>query len=101
MRFSAGTTHTRRRHHGPSAKSYRTTSGTAMLTPLGRWASGRSSFLTERAALLGRHTDLRTEDGRARIVRHGHLPGREILTGLGPLAVRQPQVRDRGAASSD
>ena len=29
------------------------------------------------------------------------LPGREILTGLGPLAVRQPRVRDRGAASGD
>jgi transposase-like protein len=55
----------------------------------------------EVAAFLGRHTDLRTEDGRARIVRHGHLPGREILTGLGPLAVHQPRVRDRGAASSD
>ena len=55
----------------------------------------------EVAAFLGRHTDLRTEDGRARLVRHGHLPGREILTGLGPLAVHQPRVRDRGAASSD
>ncbi len=55
----------------------------------------------EVAAFLARHTDLRTEDGRARIVRHGHLPGREILTGLGPLAVHQPRVRDRGAASSD
>ena len=55
----------------------------------------------EVAAVLGRHTDLRTEDGRARIVRHGHLPEREILTGLGPLAVRQPRVRDRGAAAGD
>ena len=55
----------------------------------------------EVAAFLGRHIDHRTEDGRARIVRHGHLPEREILTGLGPLAVRQPRVRDRGAAASD
>jgi len=55
----------------------------------------------EVAAFLGRHIDLRTEDGRARIVRHGHLPEREILTGLGPLAVRQPRVRDRGAAAND
>ena len=55
----------------------------------------------EVAAFLGRHIDLRTEDGRARIVRHGHLPEREILTGLGSLAVRQPRVRDRGAAAGD
>ena len=55
----------------------------------------------EVAAFLGRHTDLRTEDGRDRIVRHGHLPGREILTGIGPVAVRQPRVRDREAAAND
>lgn len=53
------------------------------------------------AAFLGRHSDLRTENGLARIVRHGHLPEREILTGLGPLAVRQPRVRDRGVAAGD
>ena len=33
-------------------------------------------------------------DGR-RIVRHGYLPEREIQTGLGPVAVRRPRVRDR------
>lgn len=33
--------------------------------------------------------------------RHGHLPEREILTGIGPLAVRQPRVRDRGAGAGD
>jgi putative transposase len=55
----------------------------------------------EVASFLGRHADLRTEDGRARIVRHGHLPEREILTGLGPVAVCQPRVRDRGAVAGD
>jgi hypothetical protein len=30
-------------------------------------------------------------------VRHGHLPEREIMTGIGPVAVRQPRVRDREA----
>jgi putative transposase len=55
----------------------------------------------EVSSFLGRHAGLRTEDGRARIVRHGHLPEREILTGLGPVAVCQPRVRDRGAASGD
>ncbi len=37
------------------------------------------------------------EDGRARLVRHGHLPEREILTGVGPVPVKVPRVRDRGA----
>jgi transposase-like protein len=49
----------------------------------------------ELASLLGRHADELTEDGRARLVRHGHLPEREIMTGIGPVAVRCPRVRDR------
>ena len=52
---------------------------------------------TEVAEFLAKHADLRTEDGRARIVRHGHLPEREVMTGIGPVAVRQPRVRDREA----
>jgi transposase-like protein len=39
--------------------------------------------------------DQKLEDGRARLVRHGHLPEREILTGVGPVAVKVPRVRDR------
>ena len=55
----------------------------------------------EVADFLGKHADLQTEDGRARIVRHGHLPEREVMTGIGPVAVRQPRVRDREAAAGD
>jgi hypothetical protein len=28
-------------------------------------------------------------------VGHGHLPEREIMTGIGPVGVRCPRVRDR------
>lgn len=49
----------------------------------------------EVAALLESHLDKRTADGRVRVVRHGHLPEREIMTGVGPVAVRCPRVRDR------
>ena len=49
----------------------------------------------EVAALLGCHADKLTADGHRRVVRHGHLPEREILTGIGPVAVRCPRVRDR------
>jgi transposase-like protein len=55
----------------------------------------------EVAALLGSHADELTKDGRQRLVRHGHLPEREIMTGIGPVAVRCPRVRDRVAETSD
>jgi putative transposase len=55
----------------------------------------------EVADFLGRHADLKTEDGHQRVVRHGHLPEREVMTGIGPVAVRQPRVRDREAAAAD
>ena len=55
----------------------------------------------EVADFLAKHADLETEDGRNRVVRHGHLPEREIMTGIGPVVVRQPRVRDREAAADD
>jgi Transposase, Mutator family len=48
----------------------------------------------EVAALLSSHADKLTEDGRQRLVRHGYFE-REIMTGIGPVAVRCPRVRDR------
>ena len=55
----------------------------------------------ELADFLAQHAGLKTEDGRQRIVRHGHLPEREVMTGIGSVAVRQPRVRDREAAADD
>ena len=55
----------------------------------------------EVAALLGRHADELTDDGRQRLVRHGHLPEREIMTGIGRVAVRCPRVRDRAGEGSE
>ena len=55
----------------------------------------------EIAALLSCHADKRTDDGRQRLVRHGHLPEREIMTGIGPVAVRCPRVRDRVVEGSE
>ena len=50
----------------------------------------------EVADFLAAHEALRDDAGRRRLVRHGHLPEREIQTGIGPVAVRCPRVRDRG-----
>ena len=55
----------------------------------------------EVADFLGTYADLKTEDGHRRVVRHGHLPEREVMTGIGPVAVRQPRVRDREAGADD
>ena len=68
--------------------------------------SGARALLTqaveaEVAEFLAKHSDLKTEGGFARVVRHGHLPEREVMTGIGPVTVRQPRVRDRGAAAED
>ena len=41
----------------------------------------------EVAAWLSTHADKLTDDGRRRLVRHGHLPEREIVTGIGAVAV--------------
>lgn len=49
----------------------------------------------EVAEFLAQHADLKTDDGRQRVVRHGHLPEREIMTGIGTVGVRQPRVRNR------
>src|ERR1700747_1347723 len=49
----------------------------------------------EAAGFLEVHADKLTDDGRQRLVRHGHLPERQIMTGIGPVAVRAPRIRDR------
>jgi len=50
---------------------------------------------------LAKHIDLKTASGLGRVVRHGHLPERAVMTGIGPVAVRQPRVRDRGVAAEN
>jgi len=51
-------------------------------------------------AFLATHAELADEQGRRRLVRNGHAPERQIETGIGPLAVRRPKLRDRGGAGS-
>jgi putative transposase len=53
----------------------------------------------EVAEFLGKRAGLETEDGLQPGMRHDRLPEREVMTGIGLVAVRQPRVRDRGAAA--
>ncbi len=52
----------------------------------------------EVAAYLEARSHLRDEAGRQQVVRNGSLPQRTILTGLGPVEVKQPRVQDRRPA---
>jgi len=45
--------------------------------------------------LLNQHSGRRTGGGNAVVVRNGHLPERELQTGLGPVTVKIPKVRSR------
>ena len=47
---------------------------------------------------LAQRAHLRDEQGRRQVVRNGNLPKREITTGVGPIEVQQPRVRDRRPA---
>jgi putative transposase len=44
---------------------------------------------------IASHAHLTDADGHRRIVRHGHLPERDVQTGIGAVRVRMPRVRDR------
>jgi hypothetical protein len=53
----------------------------------------------EVAGFLAAHADHVDDHGRRRLVRNGHAPMRSIQTGIGPIEVRRPRVRDRGAGA--
>ena len=55
-----------------------------------------SAIENEVADYLEGHADQRDENGRRLVVRNGYLPAREIQTGIGQVAVRQPRVNTNG-----
>jgi len=52
----------------------------------------------ELSATLAQFADYKDDAGHRYVVRNGYLPEREILTGIGPVSVRVPKVRDRSGA---
>ncbi len=52
----------------------------------------------ELSATLAGFADYKDDAGRRYVVRNGYLPEREIMTGIGPVSVRVPKVRDRSGA---
>ena len=49
----------------------------------------------EVASYVAARSGLLDEDGHRLVVRNGHLPEREIMTGVGTVPVKQPRVRDK------
>jgi hypothetical protein len=49
----------------------------------------------EIAAWIDAHAHLKDDAGQRQVVRNGHLPKRVIQTGIGPVEVKQPRIRDR------
>jgi transposase-like protein len=49
----------------------------------------------EVAEYLEVHREVKDDQGRQAVVRNGSMPGRTLVTGVGPLAIRQPRVQDR------
>lgn len=52
----------------------------------------------ELAQLLEQYENVKTLTGSRAVVRNGYLPEREVLTAIGPVAVKVPKVRDRSGA---
>lgn len=57
----------------------------------------QAAIENEVAEYLVQHAALRDESGRKAVVRNGYLPERDLVTGVGPVTVKQPRVRDRRA----
>jgi putative transposase len=55
----------------------------------------RKSGETELQFFLSQYANVTDLRGRKTVVRNGYLPEREVLTGLGPIGVKAPKMRDR------
>lgn len=55
----------------------------------------------EFASFLESHATKELESGHKRIVRHGHLPERNVITGIGSIPVKVPRSRDRKTSNKE
>jgi putative transposase len=55
----------------------------------------QTAIENEVAEYLEEHRERRIDAGQRAIVRNGHHPERELVTGVGPIKVRQPRIRHR------
>jgi len=58
----------------------------------------RQAIEAEVPTRLDEYAPVQLMDGRQAVVRNGHRPSREILTGIGPVEIQVPKIRDRSGA---
>ena len=55
----------------------------------------QATIESEVAEYIEKHSAVCDESGHRLVVRNGHLPERKLVTGVGPVPVRQPRVNDK------
>jgi len=55
----------------------------------------QTAIENEVAEYIAVFSEMKDKEGRRMVVRNGYLPERSILTGIGPIPVKQPRVRDK------
>jgi len=55
----------------------------------------QAALEAEVAEYLEQHRMQLDDDGHRLVVRNGHLPERDLITGVGPVQLKQPRVRDK------
>lgn len=55
----------------------------------------QAAIQNEVAEYLEAHKGIRDDAGRHLVVRNGYLPERDLVTGVGPIRIKQPRVRDK------
>lgn len=59
----------------------------------------QAALETEVAEYVARRANVVDTSGRRVVVRNGHLPERDLVTGVGPVTIKQPRVRDRSGGT--
>lgn len=55
----------------------------------------QTAIENEVAEYIEAHEHIQDENGHRKVVRNGHLPGRKLITGIGPIPLQQPRVNDK------
>lgn len=71
------------------------TEGRCAVSNMGAQQLINQAVEAELEELLGQYSGRRTDDGNAVVVRNGHLPERDLQTGLGPVTVKILKVRSK------
>jgi len=99
LRREGDTPHVGACHHSPRGSNRFSPDPLTDLLRSGARKPIEQAVESEPDTLIAAHAGERIADGRVRPVRNGHLPEREVRTGIGPIPVKVPRLRDRGGGA--